>query len=223
MTFPKQVNHVPFLPILSRTETLELETHAKENDSDPDPDLELDLIEPKFDPHIPTTEYETDAEHDYIHLKNRRSILRLSRVEEKDESMTASIHTARSQSGKSQCQSSPEKNGEVGKLDSKEQKEDEKVGIQEVEVEWSEFEKNNVEVTPQDLDSSVIERISIDEQRSAANIKVTLLAVKVNVEPPIYMKFGLTFSKDYLDEQEVAGWIVTDFKLLQFGKVKEVL
>ena len=95
--------------------------------------------------------------------------------------------------------------------------------FQEVEVEWSEFEKNNVEVTPQDLDSSVIERISIDEQRYAANIKVTLLAVKVNVEPPIYMKFGLTFSKDYLDEQEAAGWIVTDFKLLQFGKVKEVL
>ena len=91
--------------------------------------------------------------------------------------------------------------------------------IQEVEVEWSEFEKNNVEVTAQDLDSSVIERINIDEQRSAANIRVTLLAVKENIQPPILLKFGLTFSKDYLDEQ--AGWIVTEFKLLQLGKLDE--
>ena len=87
--------------------------------------------------------------------------------------------------------------------------------IQEVELEWSEFEKNNIEITSEDLYWSTIERIDIDEP--AAIIKVTFTAVKTNVDPPMLITCGIKFRKDY--EEDNGGWIVQGFKLIGLGQV----
>ena len=65
------------------------------------------------------------------------------------------------------------------------------------------------------------ERIDVNEDNASVSITVSFKVVKKELVPPLIIVFVGTFYRDYCTDVYEGGWILSEFKLTQFGKLDE--
>lgn len=90
--------------------------------------------------------------------------------------------------------------------------------IKNIETNWTELQKNNINVDIKDITSAVIEKISFHTlgREVYVDIKVKFCAIKQDLQPPMSIELLATFSRKY-GPACFPDWTVTHFQLNHVG------
>jgi len=86
--------------------------------------------------------------------------------------------------------------------------------IKDIETNWSELQKNNINIDFDDMKSTEIEQVFYHKvgRDVFVDIKVNYCAVKKDLHPPMSIELSATFSRKY-GPASFPDWTITNFKI----------
>ena len=90
--------------------------------------------------------------------------------------------------------------------------------IKDIETNWTEVQKNNIEVRNEDIKATQMEKIFWHKvgYDTYADIDVMFDVIREDIDPPMKIKMMLTFSRKYT-KHGFHDWTVISLKIVSFG------